>query len=224
MNIRYKSKAAEWVRRAVLVVLLAVLLFALGRCIYQNRTVAEMNEYVTALTYKGETYKCVDPSYGYVRGAQIGKTQSRYQLFRAEGDDGEQFLIARHIGPLSDPICFAKEGTQIPVDGTVSSVIIGQKATADEEILRAVQAITESENTETGVCENAGTDSMKLYLCFDGCPVSDSFAGTFLYIERQSWYYQSSPDSSELTRVTDESLLSFLDELRISWPFSWFEG
>ena len=61
MNIRYKSKAAEWVRRAVLVVLLAVLLFALGRCIYQNRTVAETNEYVTALTYKGETYKCVDP-------------------------------------------------------------------------------------------------------------------------------------------------------------------
>lgn len=40
MNTRYKSKTAEWVRRAVLAVLLAVLLFALGRCIYRNRTVA----------------------------------------------------------------------------------------------------------------------------------------------------------------------------------------
>ena len=58
MNTRYKSKTAEWVRRAVLAVLLAVLLFALGRCIYRNRTVAEMNEYVTAFAYKGETYTC----------------------------------------------------------------------------------------------------------------------------------------------------------------------
>ena len=48
MKARYENKAAEWVRRVVLAVLLAVLLFAPGRCIYQNRTVAEMNEYVTA--------------------------------------------------------------------------------------------------------------------------------------------------------------------------------
>ena len=57
MKARYENKAAEWVRRVVLAVLLAVLLFAPGRCIYQNRTVAEMNEYVTAFTYKGESYR-----------------------------------------------------------------------------------------------------------------------------------------------------------------------
>ena len=91
MNTRYKSKTAEWVRRAVLAVLLAVLLFALGRCIYRNRTVAEMNEYVTAFAYKGETYTYIEPACGYVQGTQIGKTQNGYRLFRVEGDDGERF-------------------------------------------------------------------------------------------------------------------------------------
>ena len=90
MNTRYKSKTAEWVRRAVLAVLLAVLLFALGRCIYRNRTVAEMNEYVTAFAYKGETYTYIEPACGYVQGTQIGKTQNGYWLFRVEGDDGER--------------------------------------------------------------------------------------------------------------------------------------
>lgn len=105
MKARYEIKAAEWVRRVVLAVLLAVLLFAPGRCIYQNRTVAEMNEYVTAFTYKGESYRSVDPPYGYVLGTQIGKTQNGYRLFRAEGDAGEQFLIAEHIG--REPIRYA---------------------------------------------------------------------------------------------------------------------
>lgn len=179
MKARYENKAAEWVRRVVLAVLLAVLLFAPGRCIYQNRTVAEMNEYVTAFTYKGESYRSVDPPYGYVLGTQIGKTQNGYRLFRAEGDAGEQFLIAEHIGPRADPICFAKEGTQIPGEGTVSSAIIGRKATADEHILRAVQAIMEAAQDEAVAYDEAGTGRLELYLCFEGCPVSNRSAGRF---------------------------------------------
>ena len=194
----------------VLAVLLAVLLFAPGRCIYQNRTVAEMNEYVTAFTYKGESYRSVDPPYGYVLGTQIGKTQNGYRLFRAEGDAGEQFLIAEHIGPRADPICFAKEGTQIPGEGTVSSAIIGRKATADEHILRAVQAIMEAAQDEAVAYDEAGTGRLELYLCFEGCPVSNRSAGTFLYVDQQAWYYESRPKSGALTPVTDERLLSFL--------------
>ncbi len=223
MKARYENKAAEWVRRVVLAVLLAVLLFAPGRCIYQNRTVAEMNEYVTAFTYKGESYRSVDPPYGYVLGTQIGKTQNGYRLFRAEGDAGEQFLIAEHIGPRADPICFAKEGTQIPGEGTVSSAIIGRKATADEHILRAVQAIMEAAQDEAVAYDEAGTGRLELYLCFEGCPVSNRSAGTFLYVDQQAWYYESRPKSGALTPVTDERLLSFLEGQRISRPWSWFE-
>lgn len=223
MKARYENKAAEWVRRVVLAVLLAVLLLAPGRCIYQNRTVAEMNEYVTAFTYKGESYRSVDPPYGYVLGTQIGKTQNGYRLFRAEGDAGEQFLIAEHIGPRADPICFAKEGTQIPGEGTVSSAIIGRKATADEHILRAVQAIMEAAQDEAVAYDEAGTGRLELYLCFEGCPVSNRSAGTFLYVDQQAWYYESRPKSGALTPVTDERLLSFLEGQRISRPWSWFE-
>ena len=222
MNTRYKSKTAEWVRRAVLAVLLAVLLFALGRCIYRNRTVAEMNEYVTAFAYTGETYTYIAPACGYVQGTQIGKTQNGYRLFRVEGDDGERFLIARHPGPGADPICFAKQGAEIPDGGTVSSIVIGRTATADERIMRAVQTLVEAAPTEALACDEAGTDRMKLYFCFEGCPVSNRFAGTFWYVDQQAWYYESSPKSGALTPVTDESLVSFLEEQRISWPWSWF--
>lgn len=170
MNTRYKSKTAEWVRRAVLAVLLAVLLFALGRCIYRNRTVAEMNEYVTAFAYKGETYTYIEPACGYVQGTQIGKTQNGYRLFRVEGDDGERFLIARHPGPGADPICFAKQGAEIPDGGTVSSIVIGRTATADERIMHTVQTLVEAAPTEALACDEAGTDRMKLYFCFEAAP------------------------------------------------------
>lgn len=158
-----------------------------------------------------------------MQGTQIGKTQNGYRLFRVEGDDGERFLIARHPGPGADPICFAKQGAEIPDGGTVSSIVIGRTATADERIMHTVQTLVEAAPTEALACDEAGTDRMKLYFCFEGCPVSNRFAGTFWYVDQQAWYYESNPKSGALTPVTDESLVSFLEEQRISWPWSWFE-
>lgn len=224
MNTRYKSKTAEWVRRAVLAVLLAVLLFALGRCIYRNRTVAEMNEYVTAFAYKGETYTYIEPACGYVQGTQIGKTQNGYRLFRVEGDDGDAVFDCPTSRPGGRPdMPLQSQGAEIPDGGTVSSIVIGRTATADERIMHTVQTLVEAAPTEALACDEAGTDRMKLYFCFEGCPVSNRFAGTFWYVDQQAWYYESNPKSGALTPVTDESLVSFLEEQRISWPWSWFE-
>ncbi len=235
MEATYKNKAAEWIRRVVFTTLILLVLFSLGKCVYENRTVAEMNEYRTAFTYNGESYKYV-PSYSYLSGKQMGKTQNGCRLYCVEGDDSKQFLIADSIGMPADPICFVKEGTNIPVDGALSSVIIDNRnATADEHILRAVQEIMEAEPTETVDPENCpyGTS---VHLCFDGCVVSDRYAGEFFqYGEQETWYYRSDWKSSSVTPVTDETLLDFLSEIHAPSPwlaifspftqfFSWLFG
>ena len=75
--------------------------------------------------------------------------------------------------------------------------------------MRAVQTLVEAAPAEAVARDEAGTDRMKLYFCFEGCPVSNRFAGTFWYVDQQAWYYESSLKSGALMPVTDESLLSF---------------
>ncbi len=109
MNTRYKSKTAEWVRRAVLAVLLAVLLFALGRCIYRNRTVAEMNEYVTAFAYKGETYTYIASPAAMCRERR-SENAERVSAVSRRGRRRRAVFDCPTSRPGADPICFCKAG------------------------------------------------------------------------------------------------------------------
>ncbi|MDL2287434.1 hypothetical protein LJB90_02590 [Eubacteriales bacterium OttesenSCG-928-G02] len=206
----------KYLSLTLLIILAVFLLFSLVKCIYQNRTVAYLDEYGTTLIYNDVEYKMITiPFYGE-QEKRLGNTQDGYRLFSIKNDTYHDFIIILHIMPLGDFYYFVKSGVKIPTKGEITAVFIKNKQVRKDNLTAIIENLYNSEDPIFIDYNKQQTSSYSVYFAYNDCPVATSYKGSFIKYKnkyKNEWYYITDTKNQFGIKVDDSELIKYLNKI-----------